>query len=184
MNAIRWAAIAVALLLASAATAGEEKHMNFAIAIDDGDGPVTLDLDSDDMGFSLHDLQVGETRSIVDKAGRNVMVTRTDDGFSFDVDGKKIDLPMLEDAHGMAFATGDANVDVQVVHDAGYAMAGDMTGVTIISGEPIDDATRESIRSALISSGHSGEVNFIDRSGDGEGPHAVRIIRKDVKVTH
>ena len=116
MNSTRWAATAVALALAAAATAGEPQHMNFAIAIDDGDGPVALNLDSEDMGFSLHDLQVGETRSIVDDTGRNVMVTRTAEGYTFDVDGKKIDLPMLEEEHGVAFATGgDANFDVQVV---------------------------------------------------------------------
>ena len=67
---------------------------------------------------------------------------------------------------------------------AGFATAEKMSGVTVISGEPIDDVTRESIRSALISSGHDGEVNFIDQSDDGEGPHAVRIIRKDVKISH
>ena len=184
MNSIRWTAMAVSLVLAAIATAGEPMHARFAIAIDDGSGPMAVDLDSDTMGFGLDELQVGETRAIVDEAGRNIMITRTAGGLALDVDGKKIDLPMPDDGHGITFVSDDAtDVEVQVLHDASYATAGGIKGVTIISAGPIDEATRESLRAVLISSGHSGDVTFIDQQA-GDAVHGVTVIRKNVEITH
>lgn len=180
----KWAATVAALALAAVATAGEEMHAQFAIAVESDDG-VTLDLDSEDLGFNLHDLQEGETRSIVDESGRNILITRTAEGFTFNVDGKSIDLPMMGDAHSMAFVEGDPDVDfdVRVLHADSSAVIEEMDGVTIISGEAIDESTRESIRSALISAGHDGDVQFIDKAG-AHGMRQVKVIRKDVEITH
>ena len=64
-----------------------------------GDSDIHIEIDSNDMGFNLDDLQVGESRSVVDDDGRSILVTRSDDGFSFTVDGKTIDLPALHREH-------------------------------------------------------------------------------------
>lgn len=114
--------IAAATLLASAAVAGEEMHTKMKIAVVDGsdDGEVRIELDSDELGFNLHDMQVGENQSIVDSSGRSVLVTREADGFAFNVDGETIKLPELDaenDAVWVERAHDDSDVDVHVVHD-------------------------------------------------------------------
>jgi len=38
-----------------------------------------------------HNMQVGDNRSVVDKNGRSILVTRAEENFSFDIDGKTID---------------------------------------------------------------------------------------------
>ena len=56
------------LCLAGVALAGEEVKTTIAIAVvdDASDGDVRIELDSDELGFNLHDMQEGENRSIVD----------------------------------------------------------------------------------------------------------------------
>ncbi len=55
-------------------------------------------------------------------------------------------------------------------------------GVTIISGEPLDPTTRESIKAVLMSAGHDVDVTFVDRS-DGSDGRQIQMIRKRVEVT-
>ena len=75
---------------------------------------------------------------------------------------------------------GGESVDVRVIGGGMHVMEGHATdGVTIISGEPLDDSVKESIRSVLISAGHDDEVQFIDGSGDGEH---VRVIKKRIEI--
>jgi hypothetical protein len=87
--------LALALGLAATAFAGEETHMKIAVVKDDGDGDVRIELDSDDIGFNLDELQVGESRSVVDKSGQSILITRTTAGYTFDVDGETIDMPLI-----------------------------------------------------------------------------------------
>ena len=67
--------VVVTLGLAAAVLAGEDVKTKIAIAVvdSDGDGEVRFDLNSDDLGFDLHDMQEGENRSIVDESGRNIL---------------------------------------------------------------------------------------------------------------
>ena len=172
MNAKQTATLLATFLLATAAYAGEQEHhkMEIKVIADDGDGETHLTLDSDDLGFSLEDMQVGENRSITDKAGRPVLITRTDDGYSFNVDGKTIDMP----AFGKHGKHGDAS------HVMIKKMDGE--GVMIFSGKEIDDATQQIIRTALESAGHE-NVHFA--GGDGDAPHGVHVVKKviDIEVT-
>lgn len=179
------AALAATLLFATAALAGENEHTKVEIKVisDDGDGNTHLVLDSDEMGFNLHDMQVGENQSIVDKEGRPVLITRNEDGFEFQVDGKTID--MLDIAAPHANAVFEDDVDVHVIRNhigkppAPHAMGG-MDGVMIISGEEIDEATQQIIRTALESAGHE-SVRFAD--GHGGGPHQVKVVSKVIEVS-
>lgn len=95
--------ILFALMLSVAAWASEtqEKRMKIVVETQDADTSV-LRFDSDEAGFTLDELQLGESRSIVDKDGNTLFVVRTEDGFEFDVDGKKIKVPNIdidEDVH-------------------------------------------------------------------------------------
>ena len=125
MQAKNIVSLVAASVLASAAFAGEEMHTKMKMIVVDGDADseVRFELDSDELGFDLHDMQVGENQSVVDSQGRSVLVTREEDGFSFNVDGKIIKLPAVGAEHERVWVEkfGDGeDVDVHVIHDATY----------------------------------------------------------------
>ncbi len=186
MNLKKIAVLIAACLFAATAFAGEKIHHKVEVVVvgADHDGETRLVLNSDDLGFDLHDMQVGENQSIVDKDGRAVLVTRTEEGFTFDVDGKTIKMPLFE-CHGgpsACFSDGDhmSDIDIRVMHDGMSASSMHMEGVIIFSGKEIDTATQEEIRSVLESAGHT-EVSFA--GGDDNARHHVRVIKKVVEVT-
>jgi hypothetical protein len=171
----------IALLLATvifgaAAYAGDPGHQKVEIRViaDDGDGETHLALDSDDLDFDLHEMQVGENRSIVDKEGRTVLVTRTEDGYSFDIDGKTIDMPLIG-AHG-----GKMEWTIDSEHDKHMGPPPTMfdDGVVIVSDKEIDTATQEIIRNALQAAGHE-NVHFADKPEG--GPHRVHVVKEVVE---
>ena len=91
-------------------------------------------------------------------------------------------------AHGahMAFVDGgEMDIDVQVIGSSSgtFATSSGPEGVTIISGDTLDDSTRDSIRAVLQSAGHTDEVTFIDGSGGSDGKH-VKVVRKHVEVVN
>lgn len=190
MTAKQIATLLATVLFAASVYAGEKGHhkMEIKVISDDGDGETHLVLDSDDMDFNLHDMQVGENRSIVDKEGRSILVTRGEEGFSFDVDGKTIDLPLLEghDGGNVWVSKGDhgQDVDVRVMRMGNHRGKGphpmmDDEGVVIFSGKEIDEATQQIIRTALESAGHE-NIHFA--GGDNGGPHGLHMIEKVVEV--
>jgi hypothetical protein len=190
MRIRRIAFLVITVCFATVAWSGEDAghHMAIAVVGADGDSGVRIDLDSDEMDFNLHDMQVGENRAIVDKSGRSILVTRGENNFTFDVDGKTIEMPLFnahDDAH-VWVGDGDftTDVDVRVLHEEmggahGMAAMAGTDGVMIISGKEIDEATQQIIRTALESAGHEG-VRF----GDGHegGPHQIRVVEKIVEV--
>ena len=152
-------------------------------------GDVTIAINSEELGFDmrdLHGMQEGENRSIIDESGRNILVTREADGFTLNIDGEIIELPMLFGGyHGMDWtADGDeTDVNVHVMHRARFAnMDGmhDFDDTMIISRKPIDDATQQQIKLLLESAGHASDVNFIDReSAHGEQVFIKKIVETD-----
>ena len=186
MNAKQTATLLATILFATAAYSGEQEHhkMQIKVIADDGGDTTHLTLDSDELGFNLQDMQVGENRSIVDKEGRSILVTRGEEKFSFNIDGKIIDIPAF-DGHdgGMVWASEVDHVediDVHVMHDsmAPNVMIDD-EAVMIFSGKAIDEATQQIIRTALESAGHE-NVHFA--GGDDGGPHGVHVVKKVVEV--
>lgn len=179
-----------AILLATAAIAGEEHRTKIEIQVDDDEsGLQSFKFDSEDAGFNLHDLAVGETRVLTGESGNTAQVTRTEDGFEMEVNGEKIDLGGMHDMDGMKGKHRVAVHGAMKKHKkVRMIRTDDDHGVTVISGEAIDDATRDRIREVLESAGHDGEVLFIDSNeltADGvHGRHEVRIIKKEVDVTN
>lgn len=179
------AVLAAAVLFATAAFSGDKVHqvMEIKVVSDDGTGESVIELDSDTLGFDMHEMQVGENRSVVDKNGRAVLITRKEEGFSLEVDGKTIDLPPVRGHHGAkarAHGGHDADVDVRVVraHSDGGPVG--MDGVLIFSGKEIDAATQDLIRTTLEAAGHS-DVRFA--GGKDGGPHRVHVIKEVHEVT-
>ena len=199
MKTLKLVAIGLTLIFSAAVLADveEEREMKIVIQGMSDDDSTSFHWISDDSGFDMQNMQVGETHSIVDESGRSVLITRQEDGFELDIDGKKTVIPDMG-AHGMAIATGSdftTNVDVEVIadhqmiaaHEAGSVaiMSGgphEASGVTIISHEPLDASVRESIKSVLMSAGRDDGVTFIDGSGSSDG-HQVRIIKKQIEIS-
>ena len=176
-----------ALGLATAALAGEEMQTKIEIAVIAGenDEEIRIELDSDDLGFNLHDMQEGESRSIVDESGRSILIAREADGFRFDVDGKTIRMPAFAGKQHGAAGMGDSsseNTDVHFMHGAGKAAKHAMDCVMIASGKPVDDVTQKAIRTLLESAGHGNEVCFIDREEHHRGGHMIKVIEKKIEV--
>ena len=98
------------------ALAQEEHRVRIEVIADDDSGDAShVRIDSEDLGFSLHDMQVGENQAIVDDEGRTILVTREADGFRFDVDGKTVSVPMLHGEHDdMMIVHGDHGEEVDV----------------------------------------------------------------------
>lgn len=161
----------VAVGLAGGALADDEKKMKMEIAVvgDNGGGEKHFRINSDDLGFDLHDMQEGESRSIVDETGQNILITRTSDGYSFNIDGEKIDMPHF------------AGNGRHVRHEVDTGPMHDMSETTIISAKPIDAATQQAIMDLLGSAGYDSEVSFIDRDAAHGGKVMIRKIEKVVE---
>ncbi|MGB5352566.1 MAG: hypothetical protein WBN32_03040 [Woeseia sp.] len=186
--------LAICSLFLGATVLAQETESELELAINDGQGDdVVIRFNSKEQGFNLHDLQIGETRSVNTVDGRPVVVTRVAEGYSFDVDGRTIAMPLMHE--------GDAGVrhkEVHVVRSMHGGSDEQPEGVTIISPTPLDDATRSAISGALSAAGQS-DVRFITTEMMGPGPHGmhpplppmspeevgdVRVIRKEVHVTN
>ena len=193
MKTLIRAVVATSLLSGVAIAQDETVQVDQAIKIhvvngdSAGDG-FTLDWTSSDPDMDLENMQIGESRSFVDDDGRSIVVTRQEDGMNFNVDGESIVMPHFENAHttsvAMISADGvssiDHDVDVQVI-DGGHMMASPVTqGVMIVTKDPLDAATQESIRAVLQSAGNTDEITFIDRGG---ADQQVKVVRKTIEIT-
>jgi len=170
------------LVFGSALADDAEKKAELKIVVA-GDGDVKeYHWAGDD--FDLEGMAIGETRTLEGDDGKKATVTRTAEGMQFNFDGQVVTMPP-PGAHGMHMAMmkdgpHDAEFDVEMIGNGPHMMPPHVReGVTIISGKPLDDSVKESIRSVLISAGHQDEVRFVD--GSPEGKH-VRMIRKQVEI--
>lgn len=193
-------AFLLASLFPGLAHAGQAHPQKLVIAIDDGteDGQVFIDVDDAHDAIDIANLQIGESRSIVDRQGRSILLTRTQTGLDLNVDGKVIALPSYDDPGADPTAAGDIDADVDVrrhIHIERTIEGDDVDHdtVTIISSAAIDDATQEQIRSILSSSSQAGDVIFIDGHGfhdaasaarDGGDARRIRIISREISATN
>ena len=109
------AALATAIVLSAAALASEHRRMHIEIAVDvDENGAQSFSFDSDEAGFDLEQMQVGESQTFTDTDGKAALVTRTESGFEFDVDGKTIAVPEISAARELELTDG-AHKDDHVI---------------------------------------------------------------------
>lgn len=175
---MKYRLLVLLLPLLGTAFAGEHSKMEIKVMSDDGSGNVQIS--SDELDFDLLGMQVGENRSIVDKNGKNVLITRTEDGFDINVDGETIKIPDPGKLHAIKDHVSDIDVDVDVIHKKFHIADADESGAIIVTQEEIDAETQKQIRSLLESAGVEGDVRFVE--GVGHGPHIikdVRVIKED-----
>jgi len=189
MNMQKFIFVAAALTLATAALAEETAQTRIQISIDEGDGDaaIHLNLDSESMGFNMHEMQLGEIQSIVDESGRAIMITREEDGYKLDIAGETVHLPLIDGGQEMMWVEDvdmdDADVEVHVIAGGDFTGDGTPTGVMIISEKAIDDVTQTTIRALLESSGHDAGVEFISDGQMDGGLHKTVIIKKEIVST-
>lgn len=193
MNRILFLILAASLLFTIPASAGESNAMwesRVVIAEHDGEGvePIRIDLSGEELGFDLQDLQFGESRSVVDSSGRSILITRTETGYDFAVDGRTISMPAFEHHAELVQIVdpSEGEFDVRVNSGMTFAAAGP-TGITVITPGPLDENTQASIRSVLQAAGHDEAVTFVDQSTmpqmHSAGAHAIKVIKKEVHVS-
>ena len=167
MKAIRFVSFLLALpavFLAAAATAGHGERTVQVYKFGERDGELTtIRLDSEIMGFHVNELADDESRVVTTEDGQVVTLTRNGDSLNIAVDGQSHDVPLMpadlpHGDHGMRIVK-------KMIHPG--------EGLTILSDEPLDEATQETIRGALSAAGIDKEVNF--------GSHDVDI---DIDASH
>jgi hypothetical protein len=182
-----------ACLIGTAAVAGEQHRTEIKIAIDGDDaGHRIFRFDSQDSDVDLSELAVGESEVITDSDGNEVTVLRTEKGFEFDVEGEKIKIAGMHDEHDfdrLHEVLEDEEAIVEKHKQVRIIKTDNSDGVTIISGDEIDDDTRARLEQVLKEAGKDGEILFLDGSelsGDEQahGKHEVRIIKKKIDVTN
>ena len=180
-------------LIGTAAVAGEEPRTKVKIAIDGDDTEHRVfRFDSQDSDVDLHELAVGESEVITDDDGNEVTVLRTEDGFEFDVEGETIEIAGLQGEHDFTMlheVHEDEDIVVEKHKQVRVIKTKDSHGVTIISGDELDDDTRAKLEKVLEEAGKDGEILFLDGSelgGDEQAheKHEVRVIKKKTDVTN
>ena len=182
-----------ALLIATAAAAGPEHMTEIKIAIEGDDAAHrVIRLDGVNADFDFRELEVGESKVIKDDNGNDVTVSRTENGYEFDVEGEKIEIAGLHGEHEITMlheAHDDKNAVIRKHKQVRMIKTEDAHGVTIISGDEIDEETRAELERVLKEAGKDGEILFLDGSelsGDEQahGKHEVHIIKKEINVTN
>jgi len=184
MKTLKFLAWAVTLIFSAAVADAEEyQEMKIVVASDSSDDPTTIRWVYDNSDIDMQSMQIGESQSIVDESGRSILITRETEAFRFDIDGETITVPDFGDYEHIALMDGSdytANVDVEIMGEHQMLASGGPSGVTIISGEALDETTKESIKAVLQSAGRNDEVTFIDGGGS-DGKH-VRVVKKIVEI--
>ena len=149
------------------------------VAGDARDQATEVQFSSDSMDFAMQDLAVGETRTIESDSGKTISITRAEQGFRFDHDGESVMMPDIG-AHGTMMTMVDAGAMHEAINvdSAVHVMKSQHPeGVTIVSGMPLEQSVKDSIRSVLISAGNNEEVTFIDGKQDGR-----RVMVKKIEM--
>ena len=128
MKLMKLAALAVLIVFGAAMAQEVEKKVELKVMVA-GDEASEVHWVSDDMGFELDDLAIGETRTIAGDSGRDVTVTRTEAGMQFNIDGETVVVPDIgaHEAH-MAFIDvddvhTDMDIDVEVIGEGAHVMS-------------------------------------------------------------
>jgi hypothetical protein len=193
MNRILFLTVAASLLFTIPASAEEANAMwesRVVIAEHDGAGgePVRIELSGKELGFDLQDLQFGESRSVVDSSGRSILITRTETGYDFAVDGRTISMPAFEQHAELVEIVNPSAAEFDIQVNSGMAFAEAVpAGIMVITPDPLDESTQASIRSVLQAAGHDETITFIDQSAAPQmhstGAHAITVIKTDVQVS-
>jgi hypothetical protein len=185
--------IAWGCLIAAAAVAGEEHRTEIKIAVEGDDANHRVfRFNSEDSDIDLQNMAVGESQVITDSDGNEVTVSRTENGLEFDIEGEKVEIADMHGKHDLTMihkSHHDEDIVIEKHKQVRMIKTSDSNGVTIISGDEIDEATRAALEKVLKDAGKDGDVMFIDGSElqgseQAHGKREVRIIKKEIDATN
>lgn len=176
-------AVTLTLLFSLSLSAAEQVEREIAVVLNLGDKVGVLDLD-----FLPSELAEGESRTVTNSAGETMQMSkRGGEVVITSADGSETVLPpMPGPREGNVWVEEDAgemNVKVEVEMATGEGS----DGLFISSGKPLDEATRETIRTALKAAGITREIVFMEpgmhkvfiHEDSQEGPEGeIRMIKK------
>ncbi len=168
-------ALTCILLLAAAASFAHEVHEKHKIVLklDAGDGLLELDLSG---------LEVGESKQLLTDDGKEVVVTRQEDGYKIDVDGKELHVASF--AHDYTFDDAKAKV---FISEGGDVVKLKGAGHHVWISDDCEDCE---VHKIVIGEGGEGEHVWISadeesvgdvrkimirRLGEGEGEHEMEV---------
>ncbi|MFQ5670985.1 MAG: hypothetical protein ACE5HD_10780 [Acidobacteriota bacterium] len=185
-------ALAGAGLLVSTARAADEstERREMRIVVASGADAATTGLESVDIG----DLEIGETRFLTTDSGKEIAVTREEDGLFLEIDGKEMHIQMDDEPGTRLFVggadTAEADGDQVIGLSARSICIGrpgaDEDVVTLSGLGDLDDARKDEIIDALRSAGIEKEIRFaspghgfqfvtVNTDGDAEGEKNVNV---------
>lgn len=112
---------------------------------------VDLEVDGIAEAFKLPDLEVGESQTITTQSGNNVLVTRTEEGLTVELDGQEVKLPTFDGSLGARIHGSSA---IHQIHKDNVQ----------ISGVKLDDNQKQIIKDAFKAAGIEKEVSFNEHS--------------------
>lgn len=155
-----------------------------------------LDRDGDALDIEFDDLEIGETRQFFTEEGKEILVTRTEEGLEMTVDGKKIDVfhGLPGEGHRAIFVGNDDGEKhvVRIEHEI-HGEDGEDANVFVWSGDDGEVTTGEggfvfiqgeSARERLLESGALDELDEetrqrildeLEKAEGGDHPDAKRI---------
>lgn len=152
----------VATPLGAVSVEREHTVTKIEIDLDDGSEPVVVELDSRLTGFRLQELTDGESRSVDDGSGRNIVVTRLGESFRLNVDGRVFDLPAAPPPPPppAPLTGGDTAAETLLPQRA----PGD--GLAVLGADHLSDSDRETLIRAMLETGLVDKVTILDRSSE------------------
>lgn len=184
MRADRWIlALAFVVLAAPGAASSGDPHQEHSHAR--RELKILVAGDPDEAVEIANDLEVGESRQLFTDSGKEVLVTRNEEGYAIEVDGKSIEVEVGDDSPAWFEKVGDGTMEIELheLEDGGH-------GFFFATGDD-DEAVhevrlhRESALEHLLASGVLDEVDaatrqkIIDTLKEIERP---RIVSKKVIV--
>lgn len=120
-------AIAASTALAASALAEEQRveRVKVKLVLDDEGDPDRIELDD------LGEMELGETRSYTTDSGKSVLVTRDEEGWELDIDGKKLRVG--------DHSAGEGDVFVHRMKKFELGEDGEMKSMVFITGDDADE---------------------------------------------
>lgn len=165
-----------------------QQHSVYELKVVNGDGaPIDVRLDSDELGFDVFDLAEGDSHSFTTDDGRPVTISNVEGEIWLDVDGELTELSGLHGGrHAMKML--DLGSDNAAL---GHAMGIHHRGITIRSGDPLDEETKARIVQANQDAGVDQEIFFAEdmqfewvTAGDLEGDYDVEVTSDGLHEVH
>jgi len=149
----------------------EEKQVSVMVEKNnEAQAQVEIKVDGEVSQFNLPEMNVGETQSVTDASGNNVIIEKTEAGYKVKVAGEVIEIPS------------DENALSAHIHQS-LALQGAEPQV-VISGVELDESQQQIIRDAFKAAGVDKPVVFSalnvfvlhEDTGDGDGKQ-IKVLR-------